>query len=251
MKIFFAVLFTAAGTALAANAQEWLDGGYGCRIPLKLEASAAAGDLRDFPVCVRLHDAELFRKIRPDGSDLRFTARDGKTLLPHETNDFDMFEFDPSELAFQIMFFAGFDDAPVKMKIVADRVNCHFRAKFEDRSLQCLRNSGFWMGQKRQFFHRKALTTRTIYTVKFHLKINFHASIGQSLNTSCPVMMRIDRTMKTFGTAKFLPFQTLNHFSFRILKRMVLKSNNSLCMVCKTGRHYVPPCLVSKLKHRA
>ena len=42
-------------------------------------------------------------------------------------------------------------------------------------------------------------------------------------------MMRIDRTMKTFRTAKFLPFQTLNHFSFKILKRMVFKSNNSLC----------------------
>ena len=96
------------------------------------------------------------------------------------------------------------------MKIVADRVNCHFRAKFEDRSLQCLRNSGFRMGQKRQFFHRESAATRTIYTVQFHLKINFHTSIGQPLNTSCTVMMRIDRTMKTFGTAKFLPFQTLN-----------------------------------------
>ena len=39
--------------------------------------------------------------------------------------------------------------------------------------------------------------------------------------------------------------------SFRILKRMVLKSNNSLCMVCKTGQYYVPPYLVCKLKHRA
>ena len=89
MKIFFAVLFTAAGIVLAADAQEWLEGGYGCRIPLKLEASAAAGNLRDFPVCVRLRDAELFRQIRPDGSDLRFTARDGKTLLAHEIERLD------------------------------------------------------------------------------------------------------------------------------------------------------------------
>ena len=44
---------------------------------------------------------------------------DGNLINP---NDFDMFELDPSELAFQITFFAGFDDAPVKMKIVADRV---------------------------------------------------------------------------------------------------------------------------------
>lgn len=52
--------------------------------------------------------------------------------------DFDMFELDPSELAFRITVFAGFDDASVKMEILSDRVNGHFRTKFDDRSLQCL-----------------------------------------------------------------------------------------------------------------
>lgn len=73
-------------------------------------------------------------------------------------------------------------------------MNCHSRTKFDDRSLQCLANSGFG-------------------------------------NASCPLAARSDRTMKTFETAKILSFQTLNHFSFGILKRIVLKSNNSLCMV--------------------
>ena len=41
-----------------------------------------------------------------------------------------MFELDPSELAFQIMFFVGVDNAPVKLKILADRVNSHFWTKF-------------------------------------------------------------------------------------------------------------------------
>ena len=100
---------------------------------------------------------------------------DGNFINP---NDFDMFELEPSELAFQITFFAGFDDAPVKMKILADRVNCHFRAKFDDRSLQCLADAGFGMEQKRLFFLRKALITRAINMVKFHLKIDFYSFIG-------------------------------------------------------------------------
>lgn len=165
-------------------------------------------------------------------------------------NDFDMFELDSSELVFRITLFAGLADAPSKMEILADCVNCHSRMKFDGRSLQCLADAGFGMEQKRLFFLRMALITRTINMVKFHLKIDFYSFIGYPLDTSCSLAVRIDRTMKTFGTAKFLPFQTLNHFSFRILERMVLKFNNSLCMVCKTGRHYVPPCLVSKLKHR-
>ncbi|NMD88831.1 hypothetical protein HF882_19785 [Victivallis vadensis] len=81
------------------------------------------------------------------------------------SNVLDMLEFDLFELAFQVTFFTGFDDAPVKMKILADRANGHFRTKFDDRSLQRLGNSGFGMGQKRQYFHRESSTTWTINTV--------------------------------------------------------------------------------------
>ena len=54
---------------------------------------------------------------------------DGNLINP---NAFDMFELDPSELAFQITFFAGFDDAPVKMKILADRVNSHSQREHDN-----------------------------------------------------------------------------------------------------------------------
>ena len=112
---------------------------------------------------------------------------DGNFINP---DDFGMFELDPSEVAFQITFFAGFDDAPVKMKSLADRVICHFRTKYDDCSLQRPgNNSGFGMGQKRHFFRRECTTTRTINTVKFHLKINrsCRQREGADLSTFSPL----------------------------------------------------------------
>ena len=74
---------------IAADAQEWLGDGYANRMRLNLTEKAAAGNLENFPVCVRLNGDELFSKIKPDGSDLTFTSADGKTVLPHEIESMD------------------------------------------------------------------------------------------------------------------------------------------------------------------
>ena len=48
---------------IAADAQEWLGDGYANRMRLNLTEKAAAGNLENFPVCVRLNGDELFSKI--------------------------------------------------------------------------------------------------------------------------------------------------------------------------------------------
>ena len=49
---------------IAADAQEWLGDGYANRMRLSLTEKAAAGNLENFPVCVRLNGDELFSKIK-------------------------------------------------------------------------------------------------------------------------------------------------------------------------------------------
>jgi len=55
------------------------------RRKLTFAASAQTEDLTDVPVLVALEGTRLdYAKLRPDGSDLRFTDADGVTVLPHE-----------------------------------------------------------------------------------------------------------------------------------------------------------------------
>ena len=66
-------------------------------------------------------------------------------MRPLPEKRFEMFELDLAELVFQITFSAGFDDTPVKMEILAGRMNCHLRTKFDNRPFQGIGDSGFGM----------------------------------------------------------------------------------------------------------
>lgn len=59
------------------------------RIDLAVAAAAIDVDLADQPVLVRLTSADLAAHAQPDGSDLRFTAADGSTLLDHDLEAWD------------------------------------------------------------------------------------------------------------------------------------------------------------------
>lgn len=54
------------------------------RRTLTVPASSVSGDLSDLPLLVQLTDPALAAAAQPDGSDIRFTAGDGSTLLPYQ-----------------------------------------------------------------------------------------------------------------------------------------------------------------------
>lgn len=53
------------------------------------DAAALSDALSDATVLVRLSDAGIFTSAREDGSDLRFIAADGKTVLPHQIESYE------------------------------------------------------------------------------------------------------------------------------------------------------------------
>lgn len=59
------------------------------RIPVTISAAAVPSTLTDFPVLVSVTDADLAASAQADGSDIRFTAADGSTLLSHEVERWD------------------------------------------------------------------------------------------------------------------------------------------------------------------
>ncbi len=63
------------------------------RAPITIDTGADAAALTDAAgdatVLVRLSDAGIFASAREDGSDLRFIAADGKTVLPHQIESYD------------------------------------------------------------------------------------------------------------------------------------------------------------------
>ncbi len=59
------------------------------RIPLTVPAAQVPTTLSDYPLLVSLTDADLIINAQADGSDVRFTAVDGSTPLPHEIERFD------------------------------------------------------------------------------------------------------------------------------------------------------------------
>lgn len=59
------------------------------RQQLTVDAANVASALTDQAVLVRLTDPDLTASAQPDGSDFRFTAADGVTLLPHEIESWD------------------------------------------------------------------------------------------------------------------------------------------------------------------
>ena len=59
------------------------------RIPVTVPAGRVASTLTGFPLLVSLGSGDLGANAQPDGSDIRFTASDGVTPLPHEIESWD------------------------------------------------------------------------------------------------------------------------------------------------------------------
>lgn len=73
--------------ATASARADWWNTEWSARAPLTLETTAPADAA---PILVRLHSGNFdFSSVKEDGSDLRFVAADGKTLLPHRIERFD------------------------------------------------------------------------------------------------------------------------------------------------------------------
>ncbi len=75
-------------------AAAWWNPDWSQRQPLTLDTGADAAGITDpagvVTVLVRLHDGNFqFANAREDGSDLRFVAADGKTILSHEIESYD------------------------------------------------------------------------------------------------------------------------------------------------------------------
>ena len=79
-------------TAVHAEEKLWLDPGYTIRkkIDIDTKAAAIADPIGTSAVLVRLHEGVMsFMSAKEDGSDLRFTADDHKTVLKHHVEKWD------------------------------------------------------------------------------------------------------------------------------------------------------------------
>lgn len=82
----------ALATALHAEEKLWLDPGYTIRKKIDIDTKAAAitDPIGTSAVLVRLHEGVMsFMSAKEDGSDLRFTADDHKTVLKHHVEKWD------------------------------------------------------------------------------------------------------------------------------------------------------------------
>jgi biopolymer transport protein ExbB len=82
----------ALATALHAEEKLWLDPGYTIRKKIDIDTKAAAitDPIGTTAVLVRLHEGVMsFMSAKEDGSDLRFTADDHKTVLKHHVEKWD------------------------------------------------------------------------------------------------------------------------------------------------------------------
>lgn len=82
----------ALATALHAEEKLWLDPGYTIRkkIDIDTKAAAIADPIGTSAVLVRLHEGVMsFMSAKEDGSDLRFTLDDHKTVLKHHVEKWD------------------------------------------------------------------------------------------------------------------------------------------------------------------
>ena len=65
---------------------------FGLRKRLTLDGAQVESTLMNFPVLIRIRDAELSAGARPDGSDIHFVAADGTSAL-----DFELESYDPAQ----------------------------------------------------------------------------------------------------------------------------------------------------------
>ena len=85
---------SAMGCAVTAQASSWWKSEWTLRKKIVLDATGAGVALTEpvtsVPVLIRLFDGNFqFASAQPDGSDLRFIAEDGKTVLPYHIEKFD------------------------------------------------------------------------------------------------------------------------------------------------------------------
>ncbi|MBX3191437.1 MAG: hypothetical protein KF819_30865 [Labilithrix sp.] len=73
-----------AADVLDAPSGPWVDPAWAARRALETSPSKVTGEQSDFPVLVDLTTLEGATPLRADGRDVRFTAADGVTPLPHE-----------------------------------------------------------------------------------------------------------------------------------------------------------------------
>ena len=92
-KLLAAAFLLAAAVPGQAAAQSWWNSDWSERHKITLDARALRGvteEVKRAPVLVRLHSGVLdFTKVKPDGSDLRFIASDGRTPLNYHIERFD------------------------------------------------------------------------------------------------------------------------------------------------------------------
>ncbi len=68
----------------------WYDSSWNYRREIRISNSQNSNDLTDFQIEIKLDSSNFdFSKIKSDGSDIRFTASDGVTLLDHWIEHFD------------------------------------------------------------------------------------------------------------------------------------------------------------------
>lgn len=90
----FLVLFVFALAAMSARADTWWNNAWTARQKITLDTTAEGGAIATpvggAPVLLRLYDGNFaFDTAREDGSDLRFVAADGKTVLAHQIERYD------------------------------------------------------------------------------------------------------------------------------------------------------------------
>ncbi len=78
----------------SAAPEGWWNEEWTIRTPFTIDAGPEAGAIADpvgeTSVLVRLHDGNFnFASARPDGSDIRFVAEDGETLIPYHIEKYD------------------------------------------------------------------------------------------------------------------------------------------------------------------
>lgn len=80
---------------LCANAHAWWNEDWPLRRQIDLNTTAQGADIQEavanIPILLRLHPGNFdFKKVKPDGSDIRFVAADDQTTLKYEIDTFDV-----------------------------------------------------------------------------------------------------------------------------------------------------------------
>lgn len=93
-KALAALTFLISLSGLTAHAQTWWNDAWTVRKKITInpgaEGIALTGPVGSAPVLIRLFDGNFkFDSAKDDGSDIRFTAEDGKTVLPHHIERYD------------------------------------------------------------------------------------------------------------------------------------------------------------------